>query len=265
MKNSTLLSKTFKSNKKVLFFPSCGSAYIRPQLFDLDYDLFIFSDLIVRDKTKDSISGFHDHRRKNYEFDELYEYHRGPSNYSRRPYFKLFIDKVFSKENIDYDDMDRLYSLERTDDYIIFSYKRKFGILFFWDNNLTLAFLKKMKKEVHAFIGVNDGCVAKPDGIYEKGDNYECLNNEAWLAQIAKLAPKEGFLHITDHFPGGREIKYDEYGFKVEEIGYTKWAKDNDVRHNPFPALLCSDERMYIHRVQGASLNNENERNYELF
>ncbi|HHV37714.1 MAG TPA: hypothetical protein GXX77_07805 [Candidatus Cloacimonetes bacterium] len=73
------------------------------------------------------------------------------------------------------------------------------------------------------------------------------------------MAPKEGFLHITDHFSGGREIKYGEYGLKAKEIGYTKWVKDNNLKRNPFPAFMCADERMYIHQVQSIpSKNNIN-------
>ena len=56
MKRNRSLDIVFTPRSKVLFYPSCGYTNIRPETFDLDYDLFVFSDQIVENLKDNSIA-----------------------------------------------------------------------------------------------------------------------------------------------------------------------------------------------------------------
>lgn len=262
MLNNEFLKMVFTPRSKVLFYPSCGNVNIRPEIFDLDYDLFVFSDTALKNQEDNKIAKLDKHYRRTFDFNELYRHHHVLNEYKKRDFYKGFIYQIYQFNKPTGENINEYVPLHKTHDISIFTYNRKMCVLFYWDNNLTLAYLKEMQAEIHAFIGVDDGCdwgndLSEQEERYDEWDyNYECVNSEYWLTQIAQMAPAQGFLHITDHFPEGREIKYDEYGLKAEEIGYTKWAMDNNLRNNPFPVLMCNDKNLFIHQVQRISSRN---------
>lgn len=251
MFRSKMLDVVFSPRSKMLFYPSCGSVNIRPEIFDLDYYLFVFSDQVVEDNSEMSIANMDGYYRETYSFHELYQHFRLPSEVSKKPFYKYFIEQLYHpRKEDDAAELTSFRSLHRTKDFVLFRFNRKLGLLFYWDNNLTLAYLREKQAEIHALIGVNDGCRAVGKDTFQKIDNYECVNDDNWLKRVAAMAPKQGFLHITDHFPANINSIHDRSDLRVERIAYHDWAKANDLQNNPFPALMCSDENIYIHRAK---------------
>ncbi|MFA7543031.1 MAG: hypothetical protein WCY84_01540 [Candidatus Cloacimonadaceae bacterium] len=99
-------------------------------------------------------------------------------------------------------------------------------------------------------MGINDGCMAVERDRYQMQDNYECVNSGNWLKRVAALAPKQGFLHITDHFPEEEALDFAEYGLQAQTIKYEDWQKKNGFMLNPFPAFMCPDEGLKIHQIK---------------
>jgi hypothetical protein len=73
----------------------------------------------------------------------------------------------------------------------VFRARRKWGFLFFQDNNEVRERIGASGNKIACFLAVNDGCA--------EGGNYECVNDPAFLKKTLSLSAPGGMLYLTDH------------------------------------------------------------------
>lgn len=239
-----------KHGKKTYFYPSCGFD-MHPYLFDLDYDLFVFSDYGDR-RNYGYFCKLNQKKRAEYSFSALYD------EYLEMQSIKESNKRDFRRINIDVRELElfwykchekmisscfearplRVHCVST--DFVLFEYNSKACILFFWDNNLTLAFLRDMGVQIACFIGNNDGCC--------EGGNYECVNTASWIKRVADISTPDGFLYITDHFnfygtrgSESRKIPVIK-GYSARNIDYDGWLQENRIKTDIFNLGKCIDK-----------------------
>ncbi len=248
MIENSIFEIMMKNGKKTYFYPSCGND-IHPQIFDLDCDLFVFCDYVDSSSSmcfNEKLLG----EKLTKDFHYLYSFYINMQDdeYTKR--------EGLGKINIDLRELKWFWrnfyghftrfphnpsSLKihfYCKDYVLFEYNSKPGILFFWDNNLTLAFLRHFRAKIACFVGKNDGC--------NEGGNYECINTERWIKQIAEMSSRNGFTYITDHFNGydiGEQREPSIEGYTAEELYYQGWLRENKIENEIF---ISEDPYNYI-------------------
>lgn len=137
---------------RLCFYPSCGkrSPWVAA---GLDADVFVFSD-------KSAVSA-----RGRERF--WHEFQQGFASHGMHPILEF-----------------------ATVGTRFFRFGRKYGFLFFQDNNQALARIHCAGWEISTFVGICDGC--------NEGGNYECIHDEPFLSKVLTNAA-DGMEYITDH------------------------------------------------------------------
>jgi len=146
------LQKLARENRKLFFYTSCGVD--SSKFNELDYDVYIFSDY-------------------------LDPYYRNKDGRAR------FWDAF--KNNLGCE-IELVAATERTR---VFRSGKKWGFLFFQDNNIVLDRIIKSGNRIACFCGVCCGC--------SEGGNYECVNEPKFLHKVLQAAHPDGMEYITDH------------------------------------------------------------------
>lgn len=230
------MSCVVRYQPNVLFYPSCGKDNIYPELFKLDFDLFVFCDFCwdtenVRDnRDARKFMNLSIHERANLTFDDLHRHYEKCTLSQCNRFWGDFKHKLQNQAP---------EVLHKDTDCIIFFYMGKKAILFLWDNNLTLAYLRDQHARIGCFIGVTDGC--------NEGGNYECVNRHIWLERVYSLSSKKGFTHINDHVHNHRCFSD---GVTPIKIPYRDWLRSNILACNP----LSRDGGLIIYTVPAETL-----------
>ncbi|MDD2229541.1 MAG: hypothetical protein PHY48_09030 [Candidatus Cloacimonetes bacterium] len=248
MKNfEKILSRYTGEDQKVLFYPSCGNYNILPEIFQLDYDLFVLCDFGKKDGDWAFADFFKGHPEMQDDYKALLRHYKAPSETERFRFWDHFRSQL-PPATYKYND-NGYPKIKYADQHLIFfQINNKHVALFLWDNNITLAMLQTLGVKISCLVTVNCGC--------EEGHAYFCNNNQKWLRRVFSNMHHSGIMHITDHFNNSSNrytLNAPEWllsEFSATRIDQKEWAAENKITRSPFPTLFTKDDELFIFKIE---------------
>ena len=232
-------SKLLNSHKasKLFFYPSCGCDNIFPQMFNIDCEIFVFTDYIDH---LYFLSG----SKKGVTLVNINSHIRKVTVAPAREQVEFLIKFTSKLRQAD----SHFHILHQDQLGFHFSFRNKDAILLCVDNNIGLSLIMDSGSKISYFIGVNDGC--------QEGGNYECVNSESWLNNILDVMHPDGLTYITDHFEHYWQSTEDppyihsNLNHRITSIKQLDWMLENSMSRNPFPGLFRKDMINFIYKIR---------------